>query len=354
MEDVEVRRFRYFWPRRQQRLAYGAGMSGNLRRHLSTWLQPIPYLWRLCAATRSLAREEDIDVVNSHWLIPQGLAAAMAQTPATRFRHVATLHGGDAYLVQRLPGGGLLGRYTLSRSDAVIAVSSNVRERLERATGRSSGAHLQPMGVDLEAFRDAPPPAEQPFPEGYLLFVGRLIPIKGLAVLIRALATLRVGNPGLGLVVIGKGPEEPALRDLCGELGLQQAVHFLGGRPHEEIAPWLRGCRAAVVPSVIRADGRAEGMPTGIPEALAAGARVVASQAGGVMDILQDRGNGWLARPGDPTHLAAQIQAALDESAGSALLRRAATTAADLDWSQVSENYLSIFERALSREATSS
>ena len=312
LEGVEVRRFRYFWPRRLQGLAYGAGMSGNLRHHPSIWLQPLPYLWRLCAATRALAREERIDVVNSHWLLPQGLAVALARGRAAKFRHVATLHGGDAHLFGRLPGGGALGRYVLHRTDAVIAVSSNIRERLELATGNDSGARLQPMGVDLQSFRDAPPTAERPFPQGYLLFVGRLIPIKGVEVLLRALAALREENPGLGLVVIGDGPEGPALRELASELGLRGAVRFLGGRPHEEIAPWLRGCRVAVVPSVVRPGGRAEGMPTVIPEALAAGARIVASQAGGVTDILEDGRNAWLARPRDPEHHAARVQAPLN------------------------------------------
>ena len=111
---LEVHRFRYFWPRRLQRLAYGAGMSGNLRRHPITWLQPLPYIWRLRAAARALAREARIDVVNSHWLLPQGLGVALARGHQADFQHVATLHGGDAHLLRRLPGGGGLARYTLS------------------------------------------------------------------------------------------------------------------------------------------------------------------------------------------------------------------------------------------------
>ena len=347
--ELEIHRFRYFWPRRLQRLAYGAGMSGNLRRQPITWLQPLPYLWRLCAATRSLAREARIDVVNSHWLLPQGLGVALARGRQGGFRHVATLHGGDAHLLRRLPGGGGLARYTLRRSDAVIAVSSNVRRQLEQATGHDSGARLQPMGVDLQGFRDAPTTQERPFPQGYLLFVGRLIPIKGVAVLLEALAALRARNPGLGLVVIGDGPEGPALRERARALGLAEAVRFQGGLPHDEIAPWLRGCRAAVVPSVVRPGGRAEGMPTVIPEALAAGARVVASHAGGVTDILEDGRNAWLAAPGDPADLARRIQAALEERADSPLLLRAAATAETLDWSRVAENYLGVFEEVLGR-----
>ena len=328
-------------------------MSGNLRRHPITWLQPLPYIWRLRAAARALAREARIDVVNSHWLLPQGLGVALARGHQADFQHVATLHGGDAHLLRRLPGGGGLARYTLRRTNAVIAVSTNVREQLERATGRDSGARLQPMGVDLQGFRDAPPAPERPFPQGYLLFVGRLIPIKGVAVLLEALAILRASNPGLGLVVIGDGPEGPVLRERARSLGLAEAVKFLGGRPHDEIAPWLRGCRAAVVPSVVRPGGRAEGMPTVIPEALAAGARVVASRAGGVTDILEDGHNAWLASPGDPADLARRIQAALEERADSPLLRRAAASAEDLDWSRVAENYLSIFDQALARGAVS-
>ena len=98
-EGVRIRRFDYFRPRARQRLAYGDGMETNLRRSWAARLQVLPFLVSEALATRALAGAWRPDVVNSHWILPQGLTAAWARGRAPRFRHVATLHGGDAHLL---------------------------------------------------------------------------------------------------------------------------------------------------------------------------------------------------------------------------------------------------------------
>jgi glycosyltransferase involved in cell wall biosynthesis len=344
MDGVEVHRFRYFAPRRWQRLAYGHGIGDNLRASWLARLQPVPFVVCEALATRRLARRKGVDVVNSHWLLPQGLSAALARGRTPRFRHVVTLHGGDAYLLGRLPFARALARFVVGRADAVVAVSSNVRDQLDAVLGRPSGAILQPVGVHAERFRaPAAPLVESRFPEGYLLFVGRLVEVKGVDVLLRALPRLRARHPGLGLVVAGYGPQEPALRRISAELGLDEAVEFTGRLSHEEVAARLQQCRAAVVPSIVREDGREEGMPTVVLEALAAGTRVVASASGGMPDLLRDGENAWLARPGDPEHLADRILAALEVSDPDAVMLQARRAAEKLDWSAVAARYLSVF-----------
>lgn len=350
---LDVHRFAYFAPRRRQRLAYGDGMPDNLKGSLEARLQVLPYVAAQVAATRRLARRLRADVVNTHWIVPQGLSAAIARGRDGAFRHAVTLHGGDAHLIRRLPFGRPLARLVADRSDALLAVSSNVRANLDAALGRPSGARLQPMGVHVARFREGPR-AESPFPDGHLLFVGRLIAIKGVSVLLRALPAVRAAHPGVGLVVIGDGPFAPALRWLAADLGITEAVHFLGALPHAQVAAHLRGCRAAVVPSIRDEDGREEGMPAVVAEALAAGARVVASDSGGIPDVLRDGENGWLARPGDPEHLAVRILEALAAPPGSGIDRNAAAAAAQLDWEAVARAYLSVFEAMLRQRAGAS
>ncbi len=79
MGRVEVRRFTYFLPRRAQALAYGHGMRNNLRGSLLGRLQPLPFVWSQARATRLLVRSQRIQVVNSHWMVPQGLSSALAR-----------------------------------------------------------------------------------------------------------------------------------------------------------------------------------------------------------------------------------------------------------------------------------
>jgi glycosyltransferase involved in cell wall biosynthesis len=84
-------------------------------------------------------------------------------------------------------------------------------------------------------------------------------------------------------------------------------------------------------------------MPSVVIEALAAGVRLVASDAGGIPDRLRHGENGWLARPGDGADLAEKILTALDEPDDSPLLEAARRTADELDWPRVAARYLAVF-----------
>jgi glycosyltransferase involved in cell wall biosynthesis len=349
MGGVDVRRFAYFAPRRLSRLAYGHGIAANLRRSHWAKLQVAPYLAAQVRAIARIVRSERVDVVNSHWILPQGLCAALARGGKARFGHVATLHGGDAYLLARLPGRRRLARFVVQRSDALVAVSGNVRAALDAALGVESGALLQPVGVDVNRFAgEETAPPELPFRDGFVLFVGRLVGIKGVAFLLHALPTLRERHPGLGLVVVGGGPDEAALCEEATRIGIGDAVAFVGRRPHAEVARYLRAARAVAVPSLTGRAGRAEGMPAVVLEAMAAGVPLVATATGGIPDLVRDGENGWLCRERDADDLAAKLLLALDADRRS-LAARALETAQRHDWSRVAERYFTLFEKACAR-----
>jgi glycosyltransferase involved in cell wall biosynthesis len=292
-----------------------------------------------------MVRQHRIDVVNAHWMVPQGLTAALLRgTGRTRFRLALHAHAGDVYLLRSMTGGAGVARYITARTDVAFADGSHVRDTWNELLGRDSRARLQPMGVHTERFCSGLPlcPDEPParFIGGYVLFVGRLIEKKGTIYLIRALPAVRERHPGLGLVVIGHGPEDGALRDEVAKLGLCEAVRFMGHRPHSDVVRYLRGCRVAVVPSIVDRYGETEGMPTVVVEAMAAGAPVVASAVDGIPDVVRHRGNGWLCRERDPADLAEKLLAALVDAHQSETTHAAEHTARQYDWSQVARNYM--------------
>jgi glycosyltransferase involved in cell wall biosynthesis len=175
--------------------------------------------------------------------------------------------------------------------------------------------------------------------------VGRLLEIKGVAYLLRAMPRVLARHPGIGLLVVGYGERQQALRADAERLGIGSAVRFAGRRSREEVARSFRGCRLAVVPSIERADGRAEGMPTVLLEALASGVRVVATATGGIPDVLRHGENGWLCRDRDPEDLAEKILCALDDPRDSRVPHSARETARRFDWPRVAERYAEVFER---------
>jgi glycosyltransferase involved in cell wall biosynthesis len=340
--EVSVVRFAYFRPEAWQRLAYRDGIDTNLRRSWLARVQAAPFVLAEAAAVRRLVAREAIDVVNSHWIVPQGLAAALARGRGRRFPHVVSLHGGDVHALARLPLGRRLAGFVATRSDACLASSRAVRDRFDAVLGRASQATIQSMGVHVARFRAAPPlsGAEVGIRDGYLLYVGRLQEIKGVSFLLRALPAVRARHPDLSLLVVGYGEREAALRREAEALGIAGAVAFAGRRPADWVARAMRGCEAVVVPSIRLPGGREEGMPTVVAEALAAGARLVATATGGIPDRVRHGETGWLCRDADPSALAAAILAAL------AAERPASGDPADaaaLDWSCVAERHLEVY-----------
>ena len=136
------------------------------------------------------------------------------------------------------------------------------------------------------------PPIDAPF----ILGVGGLNPTKNFALLLQAFALLR-DEPGLMLVILGEGPERPAMERLAGELGLAGRVLLPGavGNPFA----FMARARLFVLCS------RFEGFPNVIVEAMACGAPVVATASpSGIAEIVEHGVTGWLAPPDNPDALA--------------------------------------------------
>lgn len=347
MGSVDVRRFRYFLPASLQRLALGRGMPDNLGRSWLARFQVPWFLLRQTMETRRLVDEERIDVINAHWLLPQGLTAAWARRGRRTARLVLHAHGGDAHTLTRIPGGRRLARYLVGQADVLFVAGSGIKTALDTLLRTDSGATIQPMGVRLGEFGGrhgqasaAPTAGEADLPRSFLLYVGRMIELKGVEYLVRALPIVQAEHPEVGLVLIGDGPRREAIEREVTRLGLSRSVRFLGRRPHEDVIRMMRRCRAVVVPSIVDGRGRTEGMPTVIVEAMAAGARVVATSVGGIPDVLRDRENGWVCRQKDPEELANAIGMALDDPTPSLLAANALTTAERFDWDRIARNYM--------------
>ncbi|MDX2053526.1 MAG: glycosyltransferase family 4 protein [Polyangiaceae bacterium] len=346
MGPVDVRRFSYFWPKSRQCLAYGTSMVDSMRESGWAKAQVPTFLMAQAHAIRRLVATEHFDVVNSHWMVPQGLSVAAASFLTRPFKHVLSIHAGDVYLLNKVPQGRNLAKFIMSRTDAVFADGSHVRDTLDKLTGTPSNGILQPMGAHVELFRNALP-MQSPFPQGYLLFFGRFAEKKGITYLLQALPKVLKEWPGLGLILIGYGTLESALKAEAEALGLAGAVEFVGAKDHSEICRYLHGCRLAVVPSIIDSRGETEGMPTVVIEAMAAGVPVVGSNVDGIPDVISDRVNGWLCREKDPADLAAKILVALSNPDAEAFRKNALETAQHHDWDQVADRYLEVFERLL-------
>jgi len=206
---------------------------------------------------------------------------------------ISTKHGFNEF--RENPGFALGDRAIASLAHAHIAISRGLARYLEDVEG-FDGESFEIVHYGIEPDGGIRPYVAR---EPRLLCVGRLIPIKGHIVLLRALAAARRDLPELQLDVAGRGPLEPALRALAKELGIGDAVRFLG-----QVAPIQRAIEEAaivVVPSM------GEGFGMVALEAMERARPVIAAEIGGLGELVEDGVTGLLVPPGEPEPLARAI-----------------------------------------------
>jgi len=320
----------------------GAGAPEELAAGGGAWWSAAAFSLALAArVARGAARW---DAVIAHWLVPSGLAALIA---APHLPLLAIAHSGDVHLLRRIGAIGGFGALFRRRGDARLSFVSDELRRLflARAPGCAALSQVCPMGVDLARLRDARlrrdradgdrPRDDRASGDPTVLFLGRLVPIKGADVLIAAAARWR---SGARLVVAGAGPEEGALRRLAATAPSGR-VRFAGPVFGAERDRALAGADLVAVPSLRAPDGRSEGLPVVALEAMAAGAALIASAVGGLTELPGEA----ITRvtPGDPDDLAAAVdRLALDPARRRAQIAAQDRVVAAFDWNEVGPRLL--------------
>ena len=287
-------------------LFYTGGAPDLLERSPRTLLAAGAFTVRLAA--RLATRRHD--AIIAHWLAPSAIAALPASAPL-----LAIAHGGDVHTLRRLhllrPVLQLLRR----RGARLAFVSAELRELAHAALPGAYVAEslVQPMGVSLAHFNAL---GRAPLDPPMLLVAARLVPVKGVDLMLDALAHL----PDVRLVVAGDGPERARLA--------HPRATFLGQVDTATRDRLLREASVVVVPSRNLPNGRSEGTPLIALEALAAGVPVVASAVGGLRELP--------VRLAPPTAigLATAIDDVLRTPPSSA---RLTASVAHLDWAEVAD-----------------
>ncbi|MBB3225430.1 glycosyltransferase involved in cell wall biosynthesis [Luteibacter sp. Sphag1AF] len=332
MDGVDVHRFGYA-PRSLETLVNEGGIANNLKRfRWKLLLLPTFFLGGILALRRIVARER-IEAIHAHWFIPGGVIAALG---AGRVPFMLTAHGSD---VHGLRGKWMLRlkRWVAGRAARLAAVSEPLAKALERDLGDGHAVDVLPMGTDLTRFRPSGVADRDP---GMILFVGRLVPIKGCDVLLRAFARVANTHPEARLVLAGSGPERERLGQLACALGITARVDFLGGLAQTELPTLYRRAGMLVWPSLLMPDGEQEGLGLVVPEAAACGCGVILSAQPAMRWLLGDTSEVFVA-PGDVDALAAAMRRRLDDPRSFDTVDRAVTAlvTARLDWNSVAAGY---------------
>ena len=357
LEGIRVERFRYMWPASQQTVCYQGGALINLRDRPSNKAKLPMLVAAEWGAVLRRIRARRYDLVNSHWILPQGFVGALTARPM-HVPHVITVHGGDIFALR----GGLMRafkRYALHRADTVTVNSSVTRKAVLETAPRTDPIEVIPMGVSLDA---APDPAavtevreRHRRGDGPLLaFVGRVVEEKGVEDVVRAVGLLRERLPDTTAVIIGEGQHRPTLERLATELGLSDAVTFLGWVAPADVPAHLAAADALLAPSRQAPDGWIEAQGLSVLEAMSAGTPVVATRSGGVVDAVRHEETGLLVSERAPGEIADAVGRLVREDGLASRLVEAGSRLVEDRFSQRASAaaFAALFDRLVSERRT--
>jgi D-inositol-3-phosphate glycosyltransferase len=333
----------------------------------------LTYLPEFVSRVRCFADGEDLsyDLIHSHYWLSGEAALRLRRSWGVPVVHMFHTLGAMKNNVARSKEETETGRRIaierrlLQEVDAVVAATPLDRAQMVWNYGAApERIRVIPCGVDLRRFQptdraDARARLGLDPHERILLCVGRMEPLKGMDALIRALAELRAQGrpwaPALRVLLVGgDGEAQPAswnaeqrrLDALRRELGVAESVRFLGAQPQELLPAYFAASDVVAVPSHYESFGMVA------LEAMASGAAVVASNAGGLALTVEDGRSGLLFPPDDHQALAAQIARLLEQPALAGELRAGAQRrAAEYSWSIVARRMTALYGELVSARA---
>src|SRR5882724_4336611 len=306
------------------------------------------YLEAQYRATLNAAADRGADVIHAHWAIPTGPAAVHAAR-RVGLPSVITMHGGDVYVNPEqgydFPTRWYVKpalRWTLRHAGALTAITEDCRRHALRAGAPAESIHLVFNGTDLRRFSPAPggrDRADSPYGRNMIFACRQLFPRKGIRFLIEAAAQLKARFPDLKVVVAGDGFERPDLIALAERLGIARDVTFLGWVPNSELPQYYRAAALSVIPSL------EEGFGIPAAEAMGCETAVVASDAGGLPEVVEHGVTGLIVPRGDATALAEAIGSLLADPVLRARMGRAGRERALrlFDWDRSAEQFERIY-----------
>jgi glycosyltransferase involved in cell wall biosynthesis len=293
----------------------------------------------LSAVRAAVAAEGGADLIDAHYLYPDGVAATwigrLLGIPV-----VMTARGTDVSLIPRYPVPRRMIVRACQRAAAVITVSAALKDGLAALGVDPGRMTVLRNGVDLRLFRplDRQATRRRLGLEGpTLISVGHLIERKGHDLIVEAMPRL----PGFTLLIAGEGPERGKLESLIARHGLGDRVRLLGARPHDEL-PELYGAADALVLASSR-----EGWANVLLEAMACGTPVVATEIWGNPEVVARPEAGILMTERSAKGVADAVRSLF----GSRLPTRDATRAyaSAFSWDATTEGQIELFRAVIAR-----
>ncbi len=300
IDGVKVNRFRYA-PASWEILTHEEGAPSKMAS--KPWLQllAIPYIISGFFKCISICRKFKPDVIHAHWPFPHAYIA-LGAAKLFRIPLVLNFHGAELLLIRKKKWVKPFLKFAIGQAQAVFANSSFTASKIKAL--RNVNVEWSPYGTTLESsaaseVEAVPHPINGKFK---ILFVGRHIERKGICYLIEAAKYLP--RDKFEIRIVGVGDLTEKLKELAAHNAGNAEIVFTGKLSPEDLAKEYRTANVFTLPAIIDSKGDTEGLGVVLIEAMELGLPIVASNVGGIPDVVIDGESGILVPEKDPQALA--------------------------------------------------
>ena len=314
---------------------YALDIKKNNQLHHQSTSDLLRYSWQARHQVKRLLNEHRYDGIHAWFGIPSGVIARAMNLP-----YIVSLRGSDVpFYNERFLWHDRLLFKRLSRSvwrsaAAVVANSSDLKN-LALQSAPDQPITLIPNGVDTNEFQPNHR-SNQPFT---VISTSRLLERKGVRYLLDGFIKFSQQAPEAKLILIGSGKLEQVLRRQASAAGCSERIQFIGNVDHREIAGWYQQADVFVLPSLN------EGMSNSLLEAMASGLAVIATDTGGVDELLPAPDHMPIPMRDSDAICQCLHRLWLDQVLRSQLSQAARTRALRYDWSQVAADTLALYQK---------
>src|SRR5437868_10350716 len=255
-----------------------------------------PYALALATKMIEVFEAEQLDLLHVHYAIPHSVSALLARSMAApnRLPFITTLHGTDITLVGSNRSYLPITKFSIEQSDGVTAISHYLQEQTLKEFDIKRPIEVIPNFVNCDLYVRRQNPEQRakwaPGGEPILMHLSNFRPVKRITDAVEIVAQVRAKMPAK-LVLIGDGPERGAAEYLVRKKKLQKDVHFLGKQ--DQVYRMLSEADLFLLPSQLESFGLAA------LEAMACEVPVIATNVGGVPEVVEHGVDGYLVKPGD-------------------------------------------------------
>jgi glycosyltransferase involved in cell wall biosynthesis len=308
ISEIPVHRFRYFF-KRWEFLTHNEGATNKIQRTPLYNFLAIFYILFGVLSIIKLSLSKPYDHFEAHWPFPHALFAWIgAKIQRTSFS--LRFYGAELILADRFPPVRPFLKFFMKRADTISAISTFTASKAKAIYDRE--IQIIPYGSPLQYVPDSPA-EKQAFATRRILFVGRLVERKGVEYLVQAMPLVKKLGIDAHLTIVGNGHREKEIRESVVKSHAEDLVSLAGRVSEEEKTKLYESCDLYVHPAIIDSGGDTEMLGVVLLEAMAYKKPVIASNVGGIPDVIHHLKTGLLVPPRQPEALANAIVKVLSD-----------------------------------------